>query len=196
VALRDFITEQGRSVPMPESSLPIQSALLHLDVETRGRTLVVRFPAGFTREALGHYLAGEEFMVLDGALELMGETFARGDWGWVPPSATRWGFASPEGALVYAWFSQGNEFMGGRGSGGEAATRVAAIDCARELRSQDPILGSSAVVPANSWIMGPAEILEIDSQVWLRVETGTRVKARTLTVARYQGQKDEPVTPN
>ena len=187
VSLQVIIAEQGRSVPMPGGNLPIESVLLHLDKQSRARSLVVRFPAGFTRDAIGHYAAAEDFLVLDGAIELVGERFSAGDWGWVPPNATRWGFSSPEGALVYAWFSQGNEFVEGPGSGGDAATRFSVIEHTGHLRPPDPVLGSSALVAADMPVSGPAEILELDTRVWQRLEAGAQTQTRTFSLVRYEG---------
>lgn len=56
------------SAPMPASTHPLKVVRL---ASGRGRlTILARFPAGFTRLGAGGYAASEEFLVLDGELEL------------------------------------------------------------------------------------------------------------------------------
>src|SRR5258707_13656794 len=106
----DLLAARGRVVPMPDASSEIQSVLLHRDEQTRGRTLTVRFPAGFTRTRPGRYQASEELLVLAGELRMEGLHLRAGDWAWGPPLLLRRDLTAAAGATVYAWFSSSNDW--------------------------------------------------------------------------------------
>lgn len=83
---------------MPGSTAPVRLARLSRTVS------LVRFPPGWTRPERGHYLAGEEFVVLEGELRVSGVTYPAGSSGSLPAGAPRWDSASPTGALALAVF--------------------------------------------------------------------------------------------
>lgn len=170
----------GRTVPMAGASTGITSALLRLDARTRARTLVVEFPAGFSRAESGRYQAGEEFLVLSGALEIAGLNLMAGDWAWIPPRVLRGDFSAPGGAVVYAWFSAGNEWEPSdepaAGLGIRRATiglgSVQPVSLRGDLDSDEP--GASAVLPPGTDVAGPSELLNLVDLSWTRLEDGER----------------------
>jgi hypothetical protein len=174
-SIMDLLTVAGRSVPMPAANTAIKSVLLHRD-ESRARTLAVHFPAGFSRPALGRYQAGEELLVLAGALSLAGLRLEAGDWAWLPPELPRTGLSSERGAIVYAWFSAGNDWEACDDSYDGPPARmvpVGLVDPApRQLRgaSAGDGPGSSAIVAAGQEVTGPAELLDIATLAWARIE--------------------------
>ncbi|MFI6396276.1 hypothetical protein ACIBHY_07130 [Nonomuraea sp. NPDC050547] len=89
----------GPEFHIPGSTLPVRLARLH------GATSVVRFPAGWERRPRGHYLAGEEFVILAGALHVSGVTYAPGHHAWLPAGTLRHDSAAPEGAVALARFA-------------------------------------------------------------------------------------------
>lgn len=143
------IDDLGRSVPMPGANAPVRLRRLHLDRRTLASLSVVRFPAGWVRPVTGHYLVGEEFVVLDGRLELNGALHVRGDWAWLPPRATRSHTATPDGATALAWFSGAPEWRDGVCAQTPDASAILGPrrpGATGPLRPADPQLGSSAVL--------------------------------------------------
>lgn len=97
-----------RTVPMPGSNGSID--LVPLASAAGAFTILGRFPAGFERLTPGGYVCAEEFLVLDGALELEGTTYTRGDLTLVPAHLLRTEMRSPRGCLLLAWFGGPAEF--------------------------------------------------------------------------------------
>ena len=178
----ELLAASGRNVPMPGASGPIRSVMLHLDERTRARTLAVEFPAGFARPVAGRYRAGEELLVLSGELELDGMRLEPGDWAWLPPGLLRRRLSSRGGAVVYAWFSAGNDYEPSDrslpGCPPARSERVGTGDASsRPLRDggRGDGPGRSAIVSAGEEVTGPADVLMLDSLAWSRLEAGDRV---------------------
>ncbi|MFG3438441.1 hypothetical protein ACGF0J_14450 [Nonomuraea sp. NPDC047897] len=68
-------------------------------------TSLLRLPPGWARPQHGHYLAGEEFVVLGGELQISGVRYLPGHHGWLPAGALRHSGAAPVGALVLCCFT-------------------------------------------------------------------------------------------
>lgn len=174
----DLLAAAGRSVPMPDANSEVRSALLHRDEQTRARTLVVEFPPGFCRPVAGRYQAGEEFLVLAGELDLAGRKLVAGDWAWLPPGVLRRNFSSVPGAIVYAWFSAGNEWQASDEELPCPPMRTESLGLGqaapRSLRStaagDGP--GASAVLALGTEVVGPAELLDLASFEWRRLAAG------------------------
>jgi hypothetical protein len=93
------------TLTIPHAWPPVRLIRLRYDRRTRASVALVEFPPRWSRPACGHYLVGEEFVVLRGRLRVGRERYAAHDWAWLPPSLTRGASAAPEGALALAWFS-------------------------------------------------------------------------------------------
>ncbi|GAA0715588.1 hypothetical protein Drose_23750 [Dactylosporangium roseum] len=91
-----------REAPMPGANRGIE--LVRLDSTGDTFAILGRFPAGFERVRPGGYLAGEEFIVLTGFLDLEGVRRHPGDLTYVPPRFLRTDMRAPEGCTVLAWF--------------------------------------------------------------------------------------------
>lgn len=89
----------GDAVLMPGSTTPVRQARLTCS------SSVIRYPPGWARPQRGHYLAGEEFVVLDGELLVSGVAYPAGRHGWLPAGALRHSGAAPAGALVFSAFA-------------------------------------------------------------------------------------------
>ncbi|HVB46719.1 MAG TPA: hypothetical protein VNF47_28970 [Streptosporangiaceae bacterium] len=173
----DLLGTAGRPVPMPDANSDIRSALLHRQPATRARTLIVEFPAGFCRSACGRYPAGEELLVLSGQLSLADLHLTTGAWAWLPPRFVRRNLTAEHGALVYVWFSGGNDWErcddGDCGGPAARTTRVGLISAEpRELRGSDASAchGRSAVLAAGHLVAGAAEVLDLSNLAWTRIE--------------------------
>ena len=91
-----------RSVPMPGSNGTID--LVPLASADGAFTILGRFAPGFERLSPGGFLCSEEFLVLDGEVELEGTTYGRGDLTVVPAHLVRTSMRSARGCLLLAWF--------------------------------------------------------------------------------------------
>lgn len=88
---------------MPGADRPID--LVRLDSAGDTFAILGRFPAGFARPVPGGYAVAEEFLVLDGALELEGTTVEPGALCFIPAHHPRAPMRSPAGCTVLAWFA-------------------------------------------------------------------------------------------
>lgn len=167
---------------IPGSTLPVSLVRLHSEPDTRAQSLLVRFPAGWERPETGHYEAAEELVVLDGALEMSGETYEPRDWAWFPAGFRRVASRSPAGMLAFArfdgparWVASGEEgppAMRARLDASGGASLPFGGEGGRLLRSGDedsawfgdpPAAGASAPVDceafdlsARAWVFTPA----------------------------------------
>lgn len=89
---------------IPGGSAPVRLHVLRDESDTRARTLLVRFPAGWERTQTGYYESAEELVVLDGTLRMCGATYDPGDWGFVHAGTIRFGMSVDRPTLVLARF--------------------------------------------------------------------------------------------
>lgn len=173
----ETLEQSGVMVPMPGADTPVRSLLLFLDDASRARSLVVRFPAGFSRKESGFYDVGEEIVVLSGHLYVAGLELAAGDWAWLPPGLHRDRLDTTDGATVLAWFSGRNEWRPGSGNQQDRA-RWAHLGFAdappaplRDGKAGDGT-GTSAVEAEGTAVRGPAEIFDLTDLRWSLVPLG------------------------
>lgn len=102
---------------MPGSTAPVRLVRVAREVT------LVRFPPGWSRPERGHYLAGEQFTVLEGSLLVSGNVYKKGDWAWLPAGTTRWDCATEEGALALAVFDGPPTWVTGDGAPEEPPKR-------------------------------------------------------------------------
>ncbi|MGW4802319.1 hypothetical protein ACWEPC_58900, partial [Nonomuraea sp. NPDC004297] len=98
IDLLDDARLPGHAFLIPGANLPVRLAGLG------GPATLVRFPPGWTRHERGHYLAGEEFVLLAGELRVSGVTYLPGQHGWLPAGTLRHSCAAPGGALAFTSF--------------------------------------------------------------------------------------------
>ena len=176
MAAAAFSSLEWNATPMPGSIQPVQLARLPVASDGAFRAFV-RFPAGWQRAAAGHYAAAEEFLVLEGELELNGSTWAEGRFAWIPAYQPRHGLASRPGCLVFAWFSAAPRWVPGgppRSPGGGAAHRT-------QILEQGP-------APAG---MG-CETLGLRSRRWQADETGASYADEAVFVRRWSMSPTRP----
>jgi hypothetical protein len=85
---------------IPEANTPVRL----FPLPSRALTVLVWFPEGWKRDAMGRYSASEEIVFLDGTLEMSRETYSAGDWAYVPAGVTRVGTAARSEVLTVARF--------------------------------------------------------------------------------------------
>lgn len=91
----------------------VESKLLSIDEAGTDATTVVRYPAGWSRPNPEHLTAHEEFLVLDGALEINGIRYEAQHFGFLPAGYVRERAASPEGATVLTMFYDAPQVVAG-----------------------------------------------------------------------------------
>ena len=127
------------------SDRPARLSMLHADESGGTRTVFVKFPDGWRRDAVGHQPAGEEMLILSGALTLSGFTAGVGQYLVVEPKATRSATSVADGSSAVVFFSG----AGGGWADGEAtdAGDVSLVSVAPgEIRPERPgLVGSTSV---------------------------------------------------
>ncbi|MCP5329093.1 MAG: DUF4437 domain-containing protein [Steroidobacteraceae bacterium] len=82
----------------------IETKLLSRDPQSGGCSLLVRYPAGFSSSG-GALRADDEFLVLDGALEIGDQRYAELGYAHLPAGFATGTWAAPDGAIVLEFFS-------------------------------------------------------------------------------------------
>lgn len=152
-----------------------------------GETFAIlgRFPAGFDRSAVGGYFSAEEFLVLDGSLEIEGQQYVRGDLTFIPSYFLRTRMLSPQGCTVLAWFGGPAIFRTADELGNDALT--VGITSVRV----DALLGEDFMVtPEARWSVGRsvgsavADEIDLELSRWRhgKVEAGDLTLRRTPIV--------------
>jgi len=131
------VPQDWRPAPMPGANLPLD--LVRLASPRDRFTIHGRFPGGFERLVPGGYVAAEEFLVLEGELELADVVYRRGDLTVIPAAYPRAGMRSSEGCRVLAWFGGLPEFLpADRLPPSEGAVVSVAIDAAGDATGWNP----------------------------------------------------------
>jgi hypothetical protein len=162
-----------RDFTIPESSPPVRMLRLHVDPSTLASLALVSFPVGWRRPATGHYLAGEEFVVLRGVLQVGERCHRAGDWAWVPPRTSRGPSGSVDGALALAWFSGPAVWCAGDGDGPEPIGHP--LGALGALRTPGPgVPGSSGYLTRPEAVEpGPdRDALDVDTARWRFLAAG------------------------
>jgi hypothetical protein len=84
----------------------IETKVLSLDQETGAASVILRIPAGWRHDGPRWLDADEEFMVLDGSLELNGKTLDMDCYAFLPAGTERRHAASADGASIIAFYSK------------------------------------------------------------------------------------------
>lgn len=135
---------------MPGANLGL--SLVPLDSDPPTFAILGRFPKGFVRVSPGGYLAAEEFVVLDGYLEIEGARYRSGALVHIPARFLRTEMRAPHGCTVLAWF------------GGDA-----------EFRTPDYLTppATSAVSSVDLKVAPTGVVMETEEARWTLIEDGT-----------------------
>jgi hypothetical protein len=125
---------QAQALPWQEGAIPARpradAKVLSRDDTTGARSCIIRYPAGYARDA--EWLdADEEFWVLDGAIEVDGVAYGEHTYAHLPRGMPRSAFASARGATVLTFFSAAPVAQPGAGPGFDErrlVRRIAAAD--------------------------------------------------------------------
>ncbi len=109
----EFVQAQSlpwRRVPPGAARPDAEYKYLSRDPENGACSCLIRYPAGWAREADESLGASEEFYVLEGSLEMDGQVFASDQYGYVPAHWPRQRMRSATGAVVLTFFDARPEF--------------------------------------------------------------------------------------
>lgn len=162
------------------SDKPARLVMLHADAERETRTVLVAFPPGWRRDAVGHQPAGEEMVVLSGALSISGLTAGVDDYLVIEPRATRSATSVEDDTRAVVWFSG----PGGGWTDGEAAdagTAYLSPLAAGEQRGPHPDLVGTVTVHdelAEQTFPIDVDVLWTADATWAHLPAGEVVPAR------------------
>jgi len=91
--------------------------LLSRDDSDGACSVLLRFPPGWTREGPEHLLADEEFYVLEGSIEINGQTFGQDSYAFWPAGWTRGTTRTLTGCVLIAFYSADPKLVGTAGDG-------------------------------------------------------------------------------
>ncbi|MBM3503416.1 MAG: DUF4437 domain-containing protein [Alphaproteobacteria bacterium] len=107
----------------------VESKILSLDSTTKASTGIVRYPAGWSRPTAEHLTVDEEFLVLDGVIEINGQRYHEYCYANLPAGYVRRTASSTPGAVLLSMFSgEPRVVAGDRGPTVDRRKLVAFID--------------------------------------------------------------------
>ena len=170
----DVPDDRWLELTIPGSAPQVRLCRLRADPVSKASVSLVRFPPGWHRPGVGHYLPAEEFVVLEGSIEVIG-THGAGDYVYLPPRTVRADTRSDEGALVIAWFSGVPEWVDGEPAL-TAPQDPVALDARGVLRADAPEVPGEYVVLSDG-LRGPlhhdADLLDLEARLWGWLPAGT-----------------------
>jgi hypothetical protein len=184
-----------RDFDIPAGTVPVSLVRLALDRDSLVSQSLVRFPQSWARRESGWYSVDEEFLILEGALHMSGNTYLPGDYALVPAGYLRFASTTPDGCLLLAWFS-------GRAIWNEAARHGSDYDPNRLVQATWSSLaeGFGPAGPGrrlrqeghlSSWILTgdlPSEVpaaidlFSISDHSWAQAESGDPLPAMATPV--------------
>ena len=152
----------GHDVLLPGATLPVR--VMPLD----GSTSLVRFPPGWSRPGRGHYLAGEEFVLLAGELRLSGVAYLPGHHGWLPAGALRHSGAAPAGALACVFFDGQATWVPSDLDVPDGPTLRTPLETAVIPEGGLPLTPHSVLLDTPVSLGDPAEVVTVPTWTWER----------------------------
>lgn len=83
----------------------VECKILSRDEETGACSTILRYPSGWSLSDLHHLTADHELLVLDGSVEINGQTYQSDSYGYLPAGRNHEDWAAPGGAVVLSFFS-------------------------------------------------------------------------------------------
>lgn len=161
------------------SAHPARMVLLHADAERETRTVMVRFPPGWSRDAVGRQPAGEEMVMLSGALSISGHTAGVGEFLLIEPRATRSATSALDDTCAVVFFSGpgGGWADGPDDDPGAISVSPVTADLVRPTSGRMPGAVSVLEDASGAVLEGDADVLWPGSAQWAYVPAGTPVPA-------------------
>lgn len=152
----------GRDVLLPGANLPVR--VVPLD----GSTSLVRYPPAWSRPERGHYLTGEEFVLLEGELRISGVVYLPGQHGWLPAGALRHSCAAPAGALACVFFAGLPTWVPSDLDEPDGPTLRTPLETVVIPEGGLPLTPHSVLLDTPVTLDDPAEVITVPSWTWER----------------------------
>ncbi|TSA52463.1 MAG: hypothetical protein D4R44_05600 [Actinobacteria bacterium] len=154
------------NVPIPGSNINVDMHRL-ASVESGAASLLVRFPAAWRRDEVGHYLCDEEFIVIKGQLNLSGHVYMPGEYGFVPALGQRFASSVEGETWAVAWFNARPTWILDEESDPHAHEKtlkysVKSPRVLREATAEMPL----CVVGTDQRFDDEVEVIDVDRAVW------------------------------
>ena len=162
------------------SDQPAKLVMLHADAERGTRSVLVRFPDGWRRDAVGHQPAGEEMVLLSGGLSMSGQAVEVGELLVVEPHATRSETFVADGTSALVWFSGPGGGWTDGSAGQPGAATVSPLAAGEQRPARPELVGSITVYDdlAEQSFDVDADVLWPGDRHWAFVPAGAPVPAR------------------
>lgn len=101
---------------LPGALSSVECKTLSEDKNSGACSTILRYPKGWTQPEILHLAADHEFFVLDGSVEINGQTYQTDSYGYLPAGFTYEDWSTSEGAVVLTFFSARPNAQPGMGS--------------------------------------------------------------------------------
>ena len=140
----------GAGLARPDAEIK----LLSRDDGDGACSVLLRFPAGWSRGGPEHLLADEEFYVLDGEIELNGQVYGQDAYAFLPAGWTRHTTSSRKGCVLLAFYSCDPKLIpeAGDGSAEQSPRAIPYLDVAAmpwDMTLNDPKLAHLGISRKN-----------------------------------------------
>lgn len=200
----DELEWESQDVP---DSQPVPTVVrLPSHASDRSFSVLVRFPAGWSRPHCGYYESTEEIFLLEGGVAMSGATYSAGDYGWFPAGYLR-SDSTSTGSLTLAWFSGPARWRRSEHSPEGFRSSEVVVCRQGDARAMDSSLGparclrsgrtrSTFLLDGVDATVSPAgtrvELLAIDQGLWVCAAPGSRIPAIDGRVFCSLTRLDEP----
>lgn len=161
------------------AEVPAGMVMLHADPDRPHRAVLVGFPSGWRRDATGNQPAGEEMVVVAGALNISGRTCRAGELLVAEPHATRAATSAGDDTRAVVWFTgqPGGWLEGPAAEPG--ALDVVALESGTVRGPRDAFPGTIEVRPdvSGETFGCGADIVWPDSRQYVHLPAGTPAPA-------------------
>jgi len=99
----------------------VECKVLSMDEETGACSVILRYPEGWVQNGPLHLDGAHEFLVLDGAVEISGQSYPFDSYAYLPAGYTHENWTTKTGAVVLTFFSARPDITPGPGNMTEAA---------------------------------------------------------------------------
>jgi hypothetical protein len=148
----------------------------------------VRFPPGWSRPGAGHYAVAEEFLILEGDLQLNDTIWHAGGYAWIPARRVRSGSRSESGCLAFAWFASVPRWIAGEPSQ-PPSSRVVSFAQWRDAPEGKLYSGPEH----HTWVVERQQIASLGIAGKHCETLGLYSRAWRMDAAAHEGDPAEPV---
>ncbi|WP_110241509.1 hypothetical protein [Nocardioides gilvus] len=159
------------------AELPARMSMLHQDADRGVRSVLVDFPDGWRRDAVGTQPAAEEMLPLSGSLSISGVTASPGQLLVIEPRALRAATSTTDGTRAVVFFTGAG---GGWMDGEELVTGEKSLHDLGEGLVRGPRPGFAGLLEWRDEVRGAtffadAEVVWVQAQQYAFVPAGQRV---------------------